>query len=121
MTGQEMLSTFGGGDLDDVRLEIPSGYAPEARERVREYADRVTTGGWVVSHISSEVIWWEHPDPEVIQMYKIEKKNAGWHGVRRNRQVSPGYTEDLQEAIDGAAEYLADHPLRDVVEEADDD
>ncbi|ADD07748.1 virus protein phiCh1-VP87 (plasmid) [Natrialba magadii ATCC 43099] len=119
MADQEMLSAFGAGDLDNVDLSLPEdGIDLEAKQEVEAYAERVTTGGWELVNISSDRVSWWNPDGH--ETYWIERKKSGWHGVRSKRDVRPHYTEDLQEALDGAAEWMADHPLRDVVDEADD-
>ena len=116
MPKQTMLSRFDAGDTSNVDLELPDGYDPEKRERVREYAEQVTTGGWELTFIGDGVIWWQHPDKSIVKMYKIERSDAGWHGYRCNRQVRPSYTDDLQEALDGTGEWMADNPLRNVDE-----
>ncbi len=108
-----MLSKFGAGDTSNVDLSIDDsqGYDLEGRERVREYAESVTTSGWELAHVGDDKIWWQHPDPSRAKTYRIEKKSAGWHGKRAGRDTRPGYTEDLQDALDGVGEWLADHPL----------
>lgn len=123
MADQKMLSWFGGGDLDNVDLEIDDsdGYDFEGRRRVREYAEDVATGGWELAHVGDEKIWWEHPNPSSAKLYRIEKKSGEWSGYRTDRPVDPSRTEDLQEALDGAGEWMAANPIRDVVDEVDDD
>lgn len=116
---QRLLSAFDAGDpsIVDLSIDDSTGYDLAGRRRIREYAEAVAAGGWVLAEGGdvTSVIWWQHPDPTVVRMYKIEKKSAGWHGYHRDRQVKPAYTEDLQAALDAAGEWMAAHPLRDVV------
>lgn len=109
-TDQQLLSTFGGGDTDDLDLSLPEdGVDLDAKREVRDYAERVTAGGWELVNVTADKISWWNPDgPEV---YWIERKSAGWHGVRGKRDTRPHYTDDLQDALDGAGDWLADNPV----------
>jgi hypothetical protein len=114
-----MLSKYDGGDLDNVDLSLPEeGYDLEAKREVEEYVERVTTGGWEFVTISNDRINWWNPDgPET---YWVERKKAGWHGVRSSRDVKPHYTADLQEALDGAGEFMDENPVERDTEDEDD-
>ena len=105
-----MLSTFGAGDPTNVDLSLPEeGIDLEAEREVEAYAERITTGGWELVLVSADVLWWDNPDGH--ETYKLERTGAGWRGYRGDRQVTPNYTDDLQEALDGAGEFLAANPL----------
>lgn len=107
---QSILSTFDAGDTDDVDLSIDEeGYDHEGHREVKAYAKDVTTGGWELVLVKHDYIGWH--DPDSYRTYKLERGAAGWHGVYRGRDSSPSYTEDLQDALDGAAEFMAENPV----------
>lgn len=111
---QRDLTEFVGPDgaaSEALPDHTPEGYDHDWNKRVRKYAERVTSGGWKLSHVSTSSIWWVHPDPKRAKTYKIEHRKAGWTGVRCNRPAKPGYTDDIKEALDGAGEWLAENPL----------
>lgn len=86
------------------------GFDLDAKREVEAYAEDVATGGWELCSISTDrVAWW---DPDGPKTYWIERKKAGWHGVRSGRDVTPTYTEDLEVALDGAGEFMASNPIK---------
>lgn len=117
--GQRMLSKFGAGDTENIDLLLPEdGVDLDAKREVEAYAEDVTRGGWELVNISNDRISWSNPDGA--ETYWIERKKSGWHGKRGGRDVEPHYTTDLQEALDGAGEFLDEHPVeRDADLEAD--
>lgn len=114
MTGnQRQLTEFieSAGGSEPFPLYEPEGYDYEWSKRVRQYAESKASGGWEIALVKSDAVWFEHPDPTTAKTYHIERKSAGWRGYRRDRQVQPGYTDDLQEALDTAEEWMREHPV----------
>ncbi|WP_436348811.1 hypothetical protein [Natronorubrum sp. FCH18a] len=105
---QELLSAFGGGDTDCLRLSLES---LGERKRVEDYIESLDCGGWDLALVSEGMIWWHDASGSSAKTFKIEPSEHGWNGSRRNRSVPPHNTRDLQTALDRAAEWLREHPL----------
>ena len=106
-----MLSKFGAGDTRNVDLSIDDsdGHDGDGRREVKEYAERITAGGWELILVKADTLGWHNPNG--YGTYKLEKRKAGWHGTTGTREVDPQYTDDLQQALDAAGEYMAENPV----------
>lgn len=107
---QSMLSAFDAGDTTNLDLALPEdGIDLTAQRQVEEYAQEVATGGWEFCATTGDRVNFWNPDGSGV--YRIERRKSGWHGVRRGTDVRPNYTDDLQDALDGAGEYMAENPV----------
>lgn len=107
---QELLSTFGAGDTDDIDLSVED---YDSRQRVEEYAQSVVCGGWEVALVTDEAIRFWSSDPQITKGYGLFRRGGVWVGRKNGKYPCKPQTDDLQEALDTAGEWMVENPIDD--------